>query len=149
MKAKLKCQFESCSKIVPYESFRAHADSCPENPENKVKCEMCSQEFHQNQIASHMWVLRFLIILKIFKFKILTIGQDPAANYLILSVKYEMLRKWQEKDRRSWRSRYKTWSRKSRLFSADPRPQGKNRNTKCRSCLWKKSRTKSRYDKLL
>ena len=54
MKAKLKCRFESCSKVVPYESFRAHADSCPENPENKVKCAMCSQEFHQNQIASHM-----------------------------------------------------------------------------------------------
>ena len=32
MKAILKCQFESCSKDVPYEGFRTHADSCPENP---------------------------------------------------------------------------------------------------------------------
>ena len=59
MKAKLKCQFESCRKVVLYESFRAHVDSCPENPANNVKCEICSQEFHQNQIASHMCVLTF------------------------------------------------------------------------------------------
>jgi len=50
---KLKCEFESCGKIVPYNIFETHKNGCLFNPYSYTRCEHCKKDFKQIDTKKH------------------------------------------------------------------------------------------------